>query len=195
MSYLNYAAGNTALDIGAGAGFYGTALQTRGFEVTGVDLMERSDLPYPVVQGALHDLSHIQAADTVLAFDVLEHEPNEAAALRELRRLTKKRLLLSVPNGDRTLLTSYNLTYKHHTDKTHMREYTEAELRGKLELAGFRILIMAHEGPVKASFLAEFVRPKALRVPVRWLLKALQRVKLLHNDRLMADLYVVAEPT
>ena len=87
-----------------------------------------------------------------------------------------------------------NLTYKHHTDKTHEREYSIEELQAKLEDAGFHVLVIRKEGPVSAAVLAEFVRLSLLRPLVRNIIKACQRVRLLHAPDLMADLYVVAEP-
>ncbi|MCA9900772.1 MAG: methyltransferase domain-containing protein [Ardenticatenaceae bacterium] len=189
-----FAQGQTALDIGTGAGFYGRLLQQQGFAVVGADLEPQAAYPYPVVQARLAQLPFVRPFDTVLAFDILEHEPLEAEALGELRRLTGKRLLLSVPNADDSLLTPYNLTFKHHIDKTHQREYGLEELKGKLTQAGFEVTQIARRGPVSPAVLAEFVRPFFLQKLARFLIKALFKLKILHNARLMADLYVVAEP-
>ena len=189
-----FAQGQTALDIGAGAGFYGRLLQERGFDVVGVDLDPQSEYTYPVVQARLAMLPFVRPFDTVLAFDILEHEPLEQEALHELRRLTGQRLLLSVPNTDDALLTPYNLTFKHHIDKTHQREYGVADLSEKLTQAGFQIRHIERRGKVSPAVFSEFVRPSVLQGPVRFLIKALFKLKILHNARLMADLYVVAEP-
>ena len=193
--YLDrYAIGRTALDLGTGAGHYAQALEGRGFQVIGLDLDPLKDIGVSGVQARLNAIPFANPFDTVLAFDVLEHEADERGALRELRRLTGRRLLLSVPNADDRLLIPYNLTYKHHIDKTHQREYQEEELRRKVEQAGFHILHINKEGPVSPAFLAEFIPVKLLRGPVRLVLKGLHRLHMLYNPRLMADLYVVAEP-
>lgn len=189
-----FATGKTALDIGTGVGFYGAMLQERGFQVVGVDIQPQRDYGYPVVQARLAALPFQRPFDTILAFDILEHEPMEVAALHELRRLTGQRLLLSVPNADDALLAPYNLTFKHHIDKTHQREYDVAGLTDKLTAAGFAVRHIARRGPVSPALLAEFVRPALLRQPTRLLIKTLFKLKILHNERLMADLYVVAEP-
>ncbi|MCP4422159.1 MAG: class I SAM-dependent methyltransferase [Chloroflexi bacterium] len=60
------------------------------------------------MQGRLNALPLTNTFDTVLAFDILEHESDEANALQELRRITGKRLLISVPNADDSLLIPYN---------------------------------------------------------------------------------------
>lgn len=189
-----FAQGKTALDIGVGAGFYGRLLQKKGFEVVGVDLDPQSNLSYPLVQARLAKLPFQQPFDTVLAFDVLEHEPLEREALHELRRLTRQRLLLSVPNADDALLTPYNLTFKHHIDKTHQREYLVAGLSEKLTEAGFRVHQITRQGSVSPALFSEFVRPSLLRRPAQFVIKVLFKLKFLHNARLLADLYVVAEP-
>jgi SAM-dependent methyltransferase len=195
MRYLEqFAAGKTALDLGTGAGHYARALKERGFRVTGLDRDPLAHFDFPFIQARLNAIPFRGPFDTVLMFDVLEHEVDEAGALRQLRRITGQRLLLSVPNGDDRLLTPYNLTYKHHVDKTHQREYLAPALHDKLEQAGFRVLRLTKEGPVHPALFAEFLPLTVLRAPARLALKALHRLGLLGNRQLMADLYAVAEP-
>jgi SAM-dependent methyltransferase len=195
LRYLeHYAIGHTALDLGSGAGHYARALRERGFQVTGLDVAvgDYGDCFY--VQARLNALPFARAFDTVLAFDILEHEADEANAWHELRRVTGQRLILSVPNAEDHLLTRYNLTYKHHIDKTHQREYHMDELGYKVEQAGFRILHLGKEGPVSPAVLAEFMPTRPLRTLMRLLLKGLHFRPILYNAQLMADLYAVAEP-
>jgi 2-polyprenyl-3-methyl-5-hydroxy-6-metoxy-1,4-benzoquinol methylase len=195
LRYLQkFALGKTALDLGTGAGHYAHALIAQGFSVIGLDLEPRLNLPYPTIQARLNAIPLNESFDTVLAFDILEHEADEAAALAEIRRITKKRLLLSVPNADDSLLTPYNLTYKHHIDKTHQREYEINELRQKLTQAGFHIIAIHKEGRVSPAVLSEFVSIGFLRRLTRVLLKGLAKLKILKSHQLLADIYVVAEP-
>lgn len=195
LRYLRlYAVGRTALDIGTGAGFYARALKQRGYQVVSVDLATSASIGVPLVQARMSALPFAHPFDTVVAFDVLEHEKDEPQALIELHRLTGRRLILSVPNADHHLLLPYNITYKHHVDKTHKREYYAEALKHKLENAGFRIILLRLEGPVSPAVLAEFVRPTCMQAPIRLLLKTLHRLKVLYNPHLMADLYIVAEP-
>ena len=194
LRYLEqYAVGRTALDVGSGPGFYTRALSRRGFSVVAVDLQPLKTEEWACVQARMRALPFGPSFDTVLAFDVIEHEPDEDAAFQELRRVTGQRLILSVPNADHSRLLPYNLTYKHHLDKTHQREYEVDALRARLQQAGFRALLIAKEGPVSPAVLAEFVRPAWLRWPVCFLLKGLFKLKILDNPDVRADLYAVAE--
>ncbi|HIP70320.1 MAG TPA: glycosyltransferase, partial [Anaerolineae bacterium] len=194
LAYLKkFSAGASALDIGCGAGHYTSYLQQAGFSVTAVDIKPNIRIAAPVIQASLNALPFAAPFDTVICFDVLEHEPNEQQALAELRRITGKRLILSVPNADDSRLIPYNLTFKHHIDKTHQREYFVDELQSKLKEAGFRILALQKEGAVHPAVLAEFL-PGLLQRPFRFLLKGLFKLNLLKNNNLMADLYVVVEP-
>jgi len=196
LSYIDkYAVAGTVLDVGSGRGFYAHHLRSKGAQVIAVDYHPARTAGFPVVQARLNALPFPHATfDTVLAFDVLEHEIEEKQALEELCRVVRKRLLISVPNAHDRPLLPYNVTYKHHVDKTHQREYTSEELRAKLEWAGFQVLVLRAEGPVDPSFFAEFVRPAWLRPPIRMLIRLLHRMGILKNDTLMADVYAVAEP-
>jgi SAM-dependent methyltransferase len=189
-----YAAGSTALDLGSGSGFYARALATRGFWVVAVDLSPTPASAVHTIQARLSALPLGARFDTVCCFDVLEHESDESGALKELRRVVSRRLLISVPNADHDLLLPYNLTYKHHTDKTHLREYSATGLRQKLEGSGFRVVAIQPEGRVHPAMFAEFIRPYWLRAPIRVTLEVLSTLRVLHNSRLMADLYAIAEP-
>jgi len=194
LRYLNeYAIGRTALDIGTGYGFYAKYLLEKGFAVDAVDMDPRPELPYPCKQGVASEIPFEGRYDTVVMFDVLEHEPNEADALEELQRVVGNRLILSVPNANDTTLHPYNLTFKHHIDKTHHREYTVDELQQKLEAHGFQIITISTEGAVSPAVFAEFVRFAPLRVATKFVIKALAKLGVLKSDVLHADVYVVAE--
>ena len=194
IAYIDrYASGASALDIGTGLGFYAEHLRKRGFSVAAIDLEPDSELTTGTAQASIVNLPFFERFDTVLAFDVLEHEPLEAKALRELRRVTGKRLILSVPNANDSQLHQYNLTYKHHIDKTHQREYFMDELVAKLEGAQFRMVEIKQEGPIHPAIFAEFF-PNVLRAPVRYIIKGLFRLGILQNKSLLADIYAVVEP-
>jgi len=65
--------------------------------------------------------------DFTYCFDVLEHVEDKAA-IQELARVTRKRLMITVPKEDE-IMENFNLTFLHYQDKTHLRNYTEESLR------------------------------------------------------------------
>jgi SAM-dependent methyltransferase len=199
MEYLDaWATGETALDLGCGRGWYASALAERGFRVAAMDAVRQVDderieltvgpieppLPYPDA-----------AFDTVLMFDILEHLDDEAAILGEVARVTRGRLIVSVPHADDAFLPHYGLTYLHRVDKTHRREYTPDDLCARLEAHGFRTLHVALEGlPHIPLVFAEFVRGgRAMRQVAKYAIVALYKLGLIVNKRVAGDIFWVGE--
>lgn len=100
--------GKLVLDVGIGIGAFSNILvQSQRFErVVGIDIKKNSRLILP--QEGLYEFYIMsildlkfknQEFDTVVCMEVLEHlEPNDfIPALEELRRVTKKRLIVTVP--------------------------------------------------------------------------------------------------
>lgn len=123
--------GPRVLDAGCGGGGFVDFLSETGFEAVGVDLhaqflevARRSEFRGRFVQG---DVSRLpfrdKVFDSTFCFDVLEHIDDDAAALREFARVTKRRILFAVPRENEELIGS-NLTFLHYQDKTHVRNYT-----------------------------------------------------------------------
>lgn len=93
------------LDAGCGVGGLVEQLARRGFEVTGVDA-DPASIALGRQAGRLKDARQADVAqlpfpdrhfDLAVCSEVLEHVPEDAAALRELRRVTSGPLLLTVP--------------------------------------------------------------------------------------------------
>jgi len=133
----------SCLDIGCGNGLYGNAISEVCGDLLQLDIADRradaaKNFPFRMMDVQRLDLED-NTFDYAVAFDIMEHLDDDALFARELFRVCRKRVILSVPAADDTILKRFNLTHKHHTDKTHRREYTEEQLRGVLESAGFRI--------------------------------------------------------
>lgn len=81
------------------------------------------------------NLPFVERFDMVAAFDVLEHLDDDAAALGELHRALKEDgvLLLTVPQH-RFLWSAFDEVQKHR------RRYDGAEIRRRVEQAGFEVL-------------------------------------------------------
>jgi ubiquinone/menaquinone biosynthesis C-methylase UbiE len=94
------------LEVGVGEGEVSDRIRSRypGVEVVGVDLPD-TDLAAHWqergLQGLFADIARLPfpdaAFDLVLAIEVLEHVPDPPAALRELNRVGRDRVVLSVP--------------------------------------------------------------------------------------------------
>lgn len=128
--------GTRVLDAGCGGGGYADYLAGAGKDVVGVDKFDmflgvarERGFRGTFVQADLADRLPFADAefDTTYCFDVLEHV-DDVAALRELARVTRRRLIVAVPQEDRRP-DQYMLTYCPYLDQTHLRYYTPDSLR------------------------------------------------------------------
>jgi SAM-dependent methyltransferase len=127
--------GNRVLDAGCGGGGYVNLLTGKDLDAVGVeryDLFLRQSRVHgfngKFVQGDLCTLPFVaKAFDTSFCFDVIEHLDDEAA-IRELARVTARRIILTVPQEDQRS-DFHLLTYMPYLDQTHLRYYTESALR------------------------------------------------------------------
>lgn len=166
-----YLTGEKILDAGCGGGAYVEFLSAKGFRATGIDKFDkflgatakqRQHGTY--VRGDLTNLPFRDGAfDCTFCFDVLEHI-NDKLAVRELARVTKKRLIIAVPRDD-DAVTAFNLTFLHYQDKTHLRNYTEDYLKNLFAEIGCLDAKIFPELAVPAEHLVremiEFSAPEA----------------------------------
>ena len=97
-------------EIGCGEGHIISVLASHGFDVRGCDISEESlkvaegellkrNLGIPLSIKSIYDLNEKQdASDTVICCEVLEHLTDPELALKKLVTITKKDLIVSVPN-------------------------------------------------------------------------------------------------
>jgi SAM-dependent methyltransferase len=128
------------LDIGCGAGNmihhlsrYGTV---KGVEMDPRPVAIAHQRGYDVDQGdATQGLAYGDASfDVVTALDVIEHNEDDDAILREMVRVLK-------PGGHAVVtVPAFMWLWSHNDDiNAHIRRYTAPELRDKLEAAGFQV--------------------------------------------------------
>lgn len=147
------------LDIGCGNGRYGEPILRKVRSILQIDLVDRRSeealhYPFQAMDAMNLDLD-AKSFDNVVAFDVMEHLEDDRVFLQSIRKVCRKRLILSVPNSDDAQPRRIGLTHMHHTDKTHKREYSRTSLAEVLERNGFSVLeIQAHtnRGLLNASW-------------------------------------------
>jgi len=188
----------SALDLGCGAGLYSTWLTDRGWKVQAMDLNPSSNIRSAVI--LQHDLEKglpfpSESFDLVLAWDILEHLTNEKQMWTEIGRTLRPGgvLIGSVPHNADQRLQRYNLTFKHHIDKTHRREYSPKGLQERIQNSKLNPLQVELKGPVSPQVFAEFVFIKSLRRPVARLIGAARRLGLLAFGELYADIFFAAK--
>ncbi len=124
-------AGKTVLDIGCGHGVYGKELIKKGFEYTGIE----SNESYVKEAAKYVNAKHMRAEklefpdksqDTVVMFEVLEHLEEPYTSLEEIVRVTRKNLIVSVPNiGPIVECVEYNVVMHHFLESTHVNFFTK----------------------------------------------------------------------
>ena len=171
LDLLNrHVVGTTVLDAGCGVGGFVEYLSQRGLNATGLEKHEvflaaarekgfrgnfvRCDLSstLPFRDGAF---------DTTICLDVLEHVENDANAVRELARVTRKRLVIAVPQEDKWM-PSYNLIFYPYRDPTHLRYYTPESLGALVTGSWAARVNVFGEYPIKLQTLAlDLLVPRA----------------------------------
>ena len=161
LSRLRVRPGNRILDIGCGSGRHtGEFYRLEGVRVTGADLNPK-DLEQARERLRLHDrlrehgggVWSLAAADAtclpfgdarfdlVVCSEVLEHIPDQQAAMRELIRVLKSggQLVVSVPRYLPERLCWLLSDDYANANQGHVRIYRRRELIDRLEQAGFRM--------------------------------------------------------
>ena len=131
--------GKEVLDIGCGHGVNCIELNKRGFHCIGIEINEDY-----VGEAQKYIEAHLMRAeklqfpdksfDTVIMLEVLEHLENPYAALEEIVRVTRKNLILSVPNIEPLeTCVEYNVIMHHFFEVTHLNFFTKSMLKRFLE--------------------------------------------------------------
>ena len=100
---LNSAVGSSALDVACGKGLLSKLLAEKGLEVTACDFLNvlSSSFTHNKITFVQSDICSLnfedKRFDTVVSAHTLEHIENIFAAISELRRVARKRLIIVVP--------------------------------------------------------------------------------------------------
>jgi len=140
LAFAREHSGRSVLDFGCAIGAYCLALSRLGFACTGVDVnpayVERaqaSGVGAHLVDGGEPAPFPDASFDTVLLFEVLEHVPDYEQVLREAARLTRKNVLITVPNCAAVdALEDSGLVFDHMLDQDHVNFFTPETLAAAL---------------------------------------------------------------
>lgn len=136
--------GNQVLEVGAGHGTFTAILSARGVRVVATDVSRRcadvlrerfaGDERVTVLHGGTDALAGLPPFDSAVLINVLEHIPDDDAALRDLAATLKPggRLILWVP--------AFQFLYSEFDRKIgHYRRYRKSGLRARLMRAGYQV--------------------------------------------------------
>jgi SAM-dependent methyltransferase len=167
--------GKSVLDVGCGTGTYVDFLARLNFEVVGVDptpaFIEEAERRRAgtFVEGSAERLPFPDKSfDTVLLLSVLEHVDDDAA-LAEAARVTRLRVIAQVPLADPPELKRNGFVFVHHSDRTHLREYSVSQLTDLFKRHGLKPIRVQQAYPANPrGLLADSIRlPRALRFMTR----------------------------
>jgi len=97
------------LEIGIGNKFLSHYLSSRGRKIVTLDFDRRLD---PMIEGTVLNLPFKEESfDIIACFEVLEHLPYQQfiPALKELRRVSRRNVILSLPDASRIFIASLNI--------------------------------------------------------------------------------------
>ena len=152
-------AGNKILDAGCASGEYVGFLLKKGYDAYGVDLFPAKTWESPHRERfSVGDIRHLPYRDgefdTVLLMEVLEHVPDAGAVLREIHRVSRKNLILSIPDAQiDPLFTEAGLAFHNWIDRSHIQFFNQEDLQIILEQNGFSVRQLERINPVYPELL------------------------------------------
>jgi ubiquinone/menaquinone biosynthesis C-methylase UbiE len=150
----DYCLGTTILDLGAGSCKYSAYLGEPKKKIISVDSQKycRYSESFSLIQA---DAKYIplkaKSVDTCVCFDVLEHL--DISAINEVIRVTKKRILGTLPKTTDKCLRDNWLLFGHHQDRTHQRTYEINNLKSTFERLNLRTVLLNETHPISTEKL------------------------------------------
>lgn len=150
-----YVIGRKVADIGCATGQYAAFLEKRKKKVLGIDanykLLSTAKNSFRV-RGSISSLPvKSNSVDTALVFDLLEHLEEESLA--EVIRITRSRVIITVPRTTDKELRSNWLVFGHHQDASHRRSYTLKSARKLIKSFGLKEVALIPIHPISTEAL------------------------------------------
>lgn len=131
--FVEWAEGETALDVATGGGHVANRLRAAGFEVVTIDAAPGMG---PDVVSRAEEIPFADASFDVVACRVAAHHfQDPAGALKEMARVSRSLVLIA----DNLFLGDPGEEADRLHDPTHVRNYTEEEWRSMLDEAGLDV--------------------------------------------------------
>lgn len=167
-------AGSTLLDVGCGNGAYVIHLASNEYSAIGIDSMSYDSWLEAPSLFSLGDAAQLpfedNSIDTIISFEALEHVANPEAALSEFYRVSKRNIIITVPNCSLTEgMKGSQLVYHHWVDSTHINFFDMSSISNLVCNAGFKIEFSYYINEISLSPLFE----EAFNLRSRWLSKVL----------------------
>jgi ubiquinone/menaquinone biosynthesis C-methylase UbiE len=160
VEYVFQHGGQELLDLGCGLGGYAKTLESRGRKVIALDVNEKYvEIAKRLgVDAKLYDGHRIPLADksvdTIFMIEVMEHIANPELLIAELHRVTRRNLIVTVPNC--TQAFNAPLVFHHMLDQDHKNFFTLTTLHELLAPA-FRGVEITQVMPIDATLASEFL--------------------------------------
>jgi SAM-dependent methyltransferase len=149
----------SVVDVGCGAGAYGPVLMATGHDWLGLEsnahccgILERRQLPFRQVDLESGKLPCLEGEwECAICIEVVEHVKDPEAFVREIARITRGRVLFSVPNMELLpYLYDWRVVPWHLLEADHKNFFTRASLRALLERYFRSVEILSYgEHPLK----------------------------------------------
>src|SRR5579864_9147830 len=158
MNIIEKFAGKKILDIGCSTGSHVFYLNKHNYDAYGCDISRDEQWekdPKRFKTGNIYNLPYDnQSFDTAIALEIFEHLENPQRALKEISRVIKKNVIISVPNCELPLVFSESgLAFYHHIDKTHINRFIKEDIEKLLTNQGFIIDTFNYISPIRPEAL------------------------------------------
>ena len=191
IAFIKKRAGRRILDFGCGPGGYSARLNDLGFDCLGADINEQylqkaAQLGVKTrhLTGPRLDFPD-EYFDTTIMVEVLEHLDDPAAAVAEAARVTKKNVLVTVPNCRRLdKLRAAGVVFEHLLELDHRQQFTPELLRALLTPYFARVNVSERE--MIDSGLLQVILPPLFSLPLS-LLYGLRLIPARFSFRIMAE--------
>ena len=161
-------------DAGCATGDYIQRLGELGYHCAGVDInseyidkAKQKGLDAKVMDAKQFEFPD-KSFDTFFLFEVLEHVDKPEEVLTEVRRVSRKNVLITVPNCTQfSKLENVGLTYNHMLAKDHVNFFTKSDLKSLLSQQFQQYHVQEGE-PI---ILGNIGLPRPVRYPISLLYK------------------------